>query len=164
MSLGHLPRFRLMGSDAHTKLRNSLENWDPIPADKRDSRAVIQAAGDAYFDRFADISIVPPFNTPCARLEGGAYTDTRATGENTCSLGLPSTLKVTDRRYVVDEELGAVSIFLGFPGLDREVADKAMPDGHFFRVQGGKIFYIHTVSTCESYGCGFNGSTGFQPA
>ncbi len=138
-----------------------MEKWDPIPAEKRDTQAVIQAAGDAYFNRFADINVVVPFGTPCARLEGGAYTDSRLTGENTCSLGLPSTIKVTNRRYVVDEEMGAVSIFLGFPGLDRTVADKPMPDGHFFRVEGGKIRYIHTVTTCESAGCGMNGTTGF---
>lgn len=30
---------------------DSLENWDPIPATKQDAREVIQAAGDAYFER-----------------------------------------------------------------------------------------------------------------
>ncbi|KAK4239503.1 hypothetical protein C8A03DRAFT_42906 [Achaetomium macrosporum] len=137
---------------------NSLENWDPIPSAPRDTRAVIQAAGDAYFDRFANASIAVPFGTPCARLEGGAYSDSRATGTNTCGLGLPSTITVTNRRYVVDEEMGAVSIFVGFPGLDRSVPQKPMPDGHFFRVEGGKIRYIHTVSTCEHAGCGMNGT------
>jgi len=105
------PRWR---SDKLTKdARNSLETWDPIPVDKRDSREVIQAAGDAYFNRFANASFVVPFGTPCARLEGGAYTDPRAYGNNTCGLGLPSTIKVTNRRYVVDEEMGAVAIYLG---------------------------------------------------
>jgi hypothetical protein len=143
--------------------RNSLETWDPIPLDKRDSRAVIQAAGDAYFNRFNNASFAVPFGTPCARLEGGAYTDPRGSGNGTCGLGLPSTITVTNRRYVVDEEMGAVSIYLGFPGLDRSVADKPMPDSHFFRVEGGKIRYIHTVTTCEHAGCGMNG-TGIPPA
>ncbi|KAH6855353.1 hypothetical protein B0I37DRAFT_423609 [Chaetomium sp. MPI-CAGE-AT-0009] len=142
---------------------NSLETWDPIPASKRDSRAVIQAAGDAYFDRFNNASIAVPFGTPCARLEGGAYTDPRASGNGTCALGLPSTIEVTNRRYVVDEEMGAVAIYVGFPGLDRSVADKPMPDSHFFRVEGGEIRYIHTVTTCENAGCGMNG-TGIPPA
>jgi len=155
------PRWR---SDKLTKdARNSLETWDPIPVDKRDSREVIQAAGDAYFNRFANASFVVPFGTPCARLEGGAYTDPRAYGNNTCGLGLPSTIKVTNRRYVVDEEMGAVAIYLGFPGLDRSVAEKPMPDSHFFRVESGKIRYIHTVTTCEHAGCGMNG-TGIPPA
>ena len=71
---------------------------------------------------------------------------------------------MTDRRYVVDEELGAVSIFLGFPGLDRGVPDKPMPDGHFFRVQGGRIAYIHTVSSCETTLCALNSTTSSQVA
>ena len=51
---------------------NSIEtSWDPIPEAKRDSRAVIQAAGDAYFDRWNNVSVVIPMSTPCARLEGG---------------------------------------------------------------------------------------------
>lgn len=131
---------------------------DPIPADKRDSRAVIQAAGDAYFDRFMNINASVPWGTPCTRLEGGAYTGQRDASINTCNLGLPSTLRVTNRRYVVDEVMGAVDIFVGFPGLDRTVGQKPMPDSHFFRVEGAKLRYIHTVSTCETAGCGVNGT------
>ena len=142
----------------HNATRNSLEKWDPIALERRDTREVIQAAGDAYFNRFNDASFVVPFGTPCARLEGGAYTDSRGSANNTCGLGLPSTITVTNRRYVVDEEMGAVAIYLGFPGLDRSVGQKPMPDSHFFRVEGGAIRYIHTVSTCENAGCGMNGT------
>jgi hypothetical protein len=71
---------------------------------------------------------------------------------------LPSTITVTNRRYVVDEEMGAVAIYLGFPGIDRSVPGAPMPDCHFFRVEGGKIRYIHTVTTCEHAGCGMNGT------
>jgi hypothetical protein len=137
---------------------NSIEtSWDPIPADKRDSREVIKAAGDAYFNRFNNASFVVPWGTPCARLEGGAYTGGRNLNGNTCNLGLPSTLTVTNRRYVVDEEMGAVDIFVGFPGLDRSQGQKPMPDSHFFRVEGGQIRYIHTVSSCVQAGCGLSG-------
>lgn len=141
----------------------SRENWAPIPEKSRDSREVIQAAGDAYFDRFANINASVPYGTPCARLEGGAYTGGRNLTANTCNLGLPSTIKVTDRRYIVDEEYGVVDIFLGFPGLDRSVADQPMPDSHMFRVEAGKIRYIHTVSSCVHAGCGM-GATGGPPA
>jgi hypothetical protein len=58
----------------------------------------------------------------------------------------------------VDEELGAVAIYVGFPGLDRSVPEMPMPDSHFFRVEGGQIRYIHTVTTCENAGCGLNGT------
>lgn len=136
------------------------ESWGPIPASERSSRSAIQAAGDAYFDRFANINATVPFGTPCARLEGGAYTGGRNLSANTCDLGLPSTITVTDRRYVVDEELGAVDIFLGFPGLDRSVAEQPMPDSHLFRVEEGEIRYIHTVSSCVHAGCGMGGAGG----
>ncbi|KAH6664419.1 hypothetical protein B0J14DRAFT_551822 [Halenospora varia] len=137
---------------------NSLESWPPIPLAKQDTRATIQAAGDAYFNRFANVNVSVPFGTPCARLEGGAYTGQRNMTSNTCNLGLPSTLTVTDRRYVIDQEMGVVSIFLGFPGLDRSQGQTPMPDGHMFRVEGGMIRYIHTVSSCVSVGCGMNGT------
>lgn len=137
---------------------NSLESWDPIPAAKQDSRAVIQAAGDAYFNRFGNANVTVPWGTPCARLEGGAYTGANNLTGETCDLGLPSTIKVTNRRYVIDEVMGAVDIFLGFPGLDRSQGETPMPDSHFFRVEGGKIRYIHTVSTCVEAGCGMNGT------
>jgi len=138
---------------------NSLENWDPIPVEKRDSRAVIQAAGDAYFDRFQNVSVDVPFGNPCARLEGGAYTGAGRLDQNSCNLGgLPSTIVVSNRRYVVDEEIGVVDIYLGFPGLDRTQGQNPMPDSHAFRVEEGKIRYIHTVSSCVTAGCGMNGT------
>ena len=139
--------------------RTSLENWDPLPPEKRDTREAIQAAGDLYFDRFHNASVAVPFGTPCARLEGGAYTDSRGTGGSTCGLGLPSTITVTNRRYVVDEEMGSVVIFVGFPGLDRSVPEKPMPDSHLFRVEERLIRYIHTLTTCEIAGCGMGATT-----
>ncbi|KAI0845445.1 hypothetical protein F5Y00DRAFT_272875 [Daldinia vernicosa] len=136
---------------------NSQENWDPIPEDKRDSREVIQAAGDAYFNRFKNENVTVPFGVPCSRLEGGASTaPLNMTGDSCTLAGLPSTLVVTNRRYVVDEVLGVVDIYLGFPGLDRTQGEKPMPDSHMFRVESGKIRYIHTVSSCVEAGCGFN--------
>ncbi|KAH9888291.1 hypothetical protein F4778DRAFT_755823 [Xylariomycetidae sp. FL2044] len=137
---------------------NSLEKWDVIPEEQRDSREVIQAAGDAYFNRFMNANVSVPFGTPCTRLEGGAYTDMNSTGTNTCSLGLPSTIVVQNRRYVIDEEMGVVDMYLDFPELDRSVSDQAMPDSHMFRVEKGQIRYIHTVSSCVNDGCGLNGT------
>jgi len=136
---------------------NSRETWDPIPLAKRDSRATIQAAGDAYFDRFANATVIVPWGTPCARLEGGAYTGARNESINTCDLGLPSTITVEQRRYVVDEVYGVAVLFLYFPGLDR-ASERPSPDSHMFRVEGGRIRYIHTLSTCENAGCGMNGT------
>ncbi|KAI1100831.1 hypothetical protein F4804DRAFT_317847 [Jackrogersella minutella] len=136
---------------------DSLENWDPIPEDKRDSREVIQAAGNSYFERFKNESVVVPFGVPCSRLEGGVSTaPLNMTGDSCTLAGLPSTLVVTDRRFVVDEVMGVVDIFLGFPGLDRSQGEKPMPDSHLFRIESGQIRYIHTVSSCVEAGCGMN--------
>ncbi|RYP59256.1 hypothetical protein DL769_008611 [Monosporascus sp. CRB-8-3] len=138
---------------------NSVENWDPIPEELRDSRETIQAAGDAYFNRFMNASVEVPFSVPCSRLEGGASTaPLNLTGDSCTAAGMPSTLVVTNRRYVVDEVMGVVDMFLGFPGLDRTVPDQHMPDSHMFRVESGKIRYIHTVSSCVAPGCGLNGT------
>jgi hypothetical protein len=135
------------------------EDWSEIVQDRRDKREVIKAAGDAYFDRFANASAIVPWGVPCARLEGGAYTGSRNLTGNTCDLGLPSTVQVVDRRYVVDDVNGVVVIYIGFPDLDHEDPNPT-PDSHAFRVEGGKIRYIHTLSTCEGHpGCGFNGTS-----
>ncbi|KAI1078957.1 hypothetical protein F5B20DRAFT_571245 [Whalleya microplaca] len=137
---------------------NSQENWDPIPEELRDTREVIQAAGNAYFERFKNESVVVPFGIPCSRLEGGASTaPLNMTGDSCTLAGLPSTLVVTDRRFVVDEVMGVVDIYLGFPGLDRSQGQDPMPDSHMFRIEQGKIRYIHTVSSCVEAGCGLSG-------
>lgn len=114
----------------------SKEDWAPIPEEKRDSRAVIQAAGDAYCDIFSNKSVVVPWGRPCARLEGGIYTGNGGPNDR-CDVGIPSGVALVDRRYVIDETVGAVSIFLSFSGL---------PDSHEFRVEGGKLRYVHTIT------------------
>jgi hypothetical protein len=136
---------------------NAAEKWDPIPEGKRDSRAVIQAAGDAYFDRFGNVSVAVPWGPPCYRLEGGLPARGTLRGDE-CEMVWPSTIHVPYRRYVVDETLGVVDIFVGFPGLDRTRGNEAMPDSHAFRVERGKIRYLHTASACVTEGCGLNGT------
>ncbi|KAE8442236.1 hypothetical protein EG329_003707 [Mollisiaceae sp. DMI_Dod_QoI] len=141
----------------------SLEDWSPIPVAKRDSRAVIQAGGDAYFNRFDNASVVVPWGAPCTRIEGGALVTGTLSGDN-CTMVWPDTIVVTNRRYVVDEEYGGVDIFEGFPGLDRTQGNDPMPDSHLFRIEAGKIKYAHTVSHCVVKGCGMNGTNPFGPS
>jgi hypothetical protein len=62
------------------------ESWTEIPEGKRDTRAVIKAAADAYCDVFSDKSVKVPWGTPCARLEGGSYTGTGAATDK-CDVG-----------------------------------------------------------------------------
>ncbi|KAH7112952.1 hypothetical protein B0J11DRAFT_184017 [Dendryphion nanum] len=141
------------------KYWNSIETWDPIPERKRLTRDALKAAADTYPDRCNDITVHVPFNIPCARLEGGAYTGRGNLSANTCDIGgLPSRVPMINRRYVIDEVYGTVDIFLGFTGLDRTRPNEGTPDSHLFRIEDGKIRYIHTVSACFVDGCGMNGT------
>jgi len=135
------------------------EKWDPIPADKRDTRAVIQAAADAYMDQWADYEHPVPFTTPCARLEGGLYTGEHAPANNTCKMAkFPAPVKLSSRRYVIDEEYGAVSVFNGFPFIEASKPfEYPSPSSNQFRVEGGKIRYIHEVTICLTKGCSQTG-------
>ncbi|KAI1263489.1 hypothetical protein F5Y18DRAFT_438168 [Xylariaceae sp. FL1019] len=131
------------------------EKWDTIPEAQRDTRTVIQAAADAYLDEWADTSIAVPLNTPCARLEGGAYTGQSNPNGNTCGMpAFPQPLEVGNRRYVIDEEMGAVSVFNGFPWLEASLDGGSTPSSNEIRVEGGKIRYIHEVTMCQTTNCG----------
>lgn len=124
------------------------EDWGVIPEAKRNTREQIKAAADAYLDLFKDKSVAVPWGTPCARLEGSAYTG-KGKPDDSCNVGVPENIDMTDRRYVIDETRGAVAVFL-------KMGPKQRPDAHVFRVEDGKIRFIHTVTNCgEDANCGF---------
>lgn len=114
----------------------SREDWGEIPADKRDAREVIKAGADAYLDIFSDKMVVVPWGRPCSRLEGGAYTGNGGPNDR-CDVGIPEGVKLVNRRYVIDETLGAVDVFLQFASL---------ADSHEFRLEGGKLRFVHTIT------------------
>jgi hypothetical protein len=127
------------------------EKWGVIPAGRRSDRQTLINAAAAYFDVFSDKNAKVPWGTPCARLEGGIYTakdfnDPKAS----CNIGIPedSNQKLTHRHYVVDPEIGAVVGFVRF-------GNENVPDSHLFRVENGKIRYIHTLTVCLIPNCGF---------
>jgi hypothetical protein len=125
---------------------NKREKWDPIPEGKRDTRAVIKAAGDAYVNGWGDASIKPPFSSQCARLEGGSYI-------SSCKLTFPPPFNVTKGRYTIDEELGAVDIFHNFPFLDKAIPrDPGTQTNNFMRVEAGQIRFIHENTVCSKKG------------
>jgi len=130
---------------ANTLKYSKAENWAPIPAAERDSRQALQAAADAYLDLFNNKNAKVPWGTPCARLEGGLYTSKAQPGslnpDDSCNVGVPSGVPIVDRTYVIDPELGAVAVLSHF-GKDQE------PDFHTFRVEHGKIKYVHTITAC----------------
>ncbi|KAF2478263.1 uncharacterized protein BDR25DRAFT_207602, partial [Lindgomyces ingoldianus] len=129
--------------------------WTIIPEPKRDTRATLKAAADAYADIFSNHSVVVPFGTPCCRVEGGASTCANSTmlGANTCVLGIPDAAHpqhLRDRAYVIDEEYGTVQVSMDFAGL---------PDSHMFRVEGGKIRAVHTMTACGALKCHITNET-----
>lgn len=126
------------------------ESWAAIPAASRNSRAVIKAAGDAYCDVFSDKSVKVPWGTPCARLEGGSYTG-RGQASDSCNVGVPSGVKLVNRQYVIDEEYGTVDIQMDFGGTVG--GSGGLPDSHEFRVEGGKLRFVHTLSSCGGGNC-----------
>jgi hypothetical protein len=130
----------------------SREKWDSIPLAKRDTREAIKAAGDAYCDLFTDKNVKVPWGTPCARLEGGMYTG-KGQASDSCNVGVPSGVKLVNRQYVIDEEYGTVDIIMDFAGTAGNVGASGLPDSHEFRLEGGKLRYVHTLSSCGGKAC-----------
>lgn len=126
----------------------SREDWGELPESARSDRTTLIAAADAYLDLFRDKTVDVPWGTPCARLEGGIYTG-RGEQSDSCNVGVPDGVDLLERRYIVDEARGAVNVFLEFGASKR-------PDSHTFRVENGKLRYIHTVTNCgDQDNCGF---------
>ncbi|KAK4039512.1 hypothetical protein C8A01DRAFT_47000 [Parachaetomium inaequale] len=138
--------------DARKTLEYVLqEKWDQIPEDKRNSRELIKAAGDAYLDMWssASASDAVPWGTPCTRLEGSAYTG-KGRPDDSCKAGIPSNHSQapnTRRRYVIDESMGSVSIFCVWEHM------MMAADSHEFRLEGGKLRYVHTMTECGGQRC-----------
>jgi hypothetical protein len=152
----------VFGATEHLATTRS-EKWDEIPKDKRDTREAIQAAADAYLNNWGDPTLPVPHGTPCSRLEGRTSTAARNPEGQTCTMGaFPQKLKVGNRRYIIDENFGAVVIFHNFPWIDAGLpTDPGTPASQMFRVESGKNRYIHEVTVCTTPGCG-RGAPGGQ--
>jgi len=124
------------------------EDWTDIPEDKRNTRQELQAAADAYLNLFKDKSVQVPWGTPCNRLEGSAYTG-KGQPDDSCNVGVPDNIDMAERRYIIDPVVGAVAVFL-------KMGPNQRPDAHVFRIEEGKIRYVHTVTNCGTdENCGF---------
>jgi hypothetical protein len=125
---------------------SSSEEWHPLKPAERIPKQRLIDAGNAYLDEFSDKFVDPPWGSPCARLEGGAYTDPKHDPKSTCKVGIPAgTLYIVNRDYVVDEEMGVVNIFCRFGN-----SQTGMPDSHTFRLVNGKFRYVHTLSVANT--------------
>ena len=115
------------------------ENWGVIPPAERDSRDTLVAAANAYLDAFLEgKGDLVPWGYPCNRTEGGLRTG-KGLPEDTCQVGVPSGVNIVARRFLVDETIGAVVAFCNF-GVG------GLPDTHLFRVEKGKLRYVHTLT------------------
>jgi hypothetical protein len=124
---------------------SSTEKWDVIPVDKRDTRTTLVAAANAYLDAFLEGKMdLVPWGLPCNRTEGGAHTG-RGAADDSCQVGVPSGVNIANRRFVVDETIGSVVAFCTF-GAGNANGGSGAPDTHLFRVENGKLRYVHTLT------------------
>lgn len=132
--------------DADSYLQySSTEDWGPIAAEERDSRGTLVAAANAYLDAFLEGQIDQvPWGFPCVRIEGGMYTG-RGSPDDSCEVGVPAGVNIANRRFVVDEVIGSVVAFCTF-GAGSPGGGSGAPDTHLFRVENGKLRYVHTLT------------------
>jgi len=134
----------LFDADAYLKY-SSTEKWDVIPPDRRDTRDTLVAAANAYLDAFLEgKKDLVPWGYPCNRTEGGAHTGTGSAADS-CDVGVPSGVNIANRRFIVDPTIGSVVVFCTF-GAGSAAGGSGAPDTHLFRVENGKLRYVHTLT------------------
>ena len=131
----------LFNANAYLKY-SSMEKWEKPTAANHTSAQTLVDAANRYLDVFADKQIDMPWGTPCARLEGGAYTNRDMKADASCNIGIPpGTLYIVNRSFVVDEEQGVVNVYCRFGN-----STNGMPDSHTFHMLDGKFHHVHTLS------------------
>jgi hypothetical protein len=129
---------------------SSTEKWDILPPEKRSDRQTLIKVASDYFDIFQDYSAFDrvPWGIPCVRIEGGAYTNPKNDPNPSCTVGVPKGggVPMTNRRYIVDLDMGTVIGQVDFGG------EKGLPDAHTFRLENGKLRYVHVITLCPN-GC-----------
>jgi len=139
----------LFNADDYLKY-SSIENWDVLPPEKRTDRQTLIKVASDYFDIFQDYSAFSkvPWGIPCVRIEGGRYMNPNNDPNPTCTYGVPKGggVPMTNRRYIVDVDLGTVVGQVDFGGA------KGLFDEHMFRLENGKLRYVHVITLCPN-GC-----------
>ena len=124
---------------------SSAEDWSPIAPEARDSREMLVGAANAYLDAFLEGKIdLVPWGFPCQRTEGGMYTG-KGSPSDSCEVGVPSGVNIANRHFVVDEVLGSVVVYCTF-GAGGPNGGSGAPDTHLFRIENGKLRYVHTLT------------------
>lgn len=140
---------------------SSIENWGPIPADERTSYGDLVFAANAYLDGFLEARVdLVPWGYPCVRVEGG-MTTSRGTDADTCEAGMPAGVNIANRQFVVDEVTGSVVVWCTFGAGGPSSSGAA--DTHLFRVENGKLRYVHTLThLLQTNFRGSGGNTGTE--
>src|SRR4029453_11184760 len=130
----------LFNANAYLKY-SSQEDWS-APKQGRASMLELINAANNYLDLFSDKFVKIPWGKPCARLEGGAYTNRKGEANATCEVGIPpGVLYIVNRDYVVDEEQSVINVYCRFGN-----STSGMPDSHPPRRVNGKNSNVHTIS------------------
>ena len=143
----------LFNADNYYKWSPS-EDWGVIPPDQRDTRDTLVAAANAYLDAFLEKKLdLVPWGEPCNRTEGGIRTG-KGLPTDSCTVGVPAGVNIVARRFIVDPTIGAVVAFCTF-GVG------GLPDTHLFRLNHGKLRYVHTLTHVPA---GYHVRTGPPPS
>jgi hypothetical protein len=130
----------LFNANAYLKY-SKAEDWSDLFKYQKTPAAEMIRGANAYLDGFADKFTDIPWGTPCARLEGGAYTNAKGDPHASCEVGLPpGQLYIVNRDYLIDPEKGVINVFCRFG------SSTGGPDSHSFRFIDGKIRGVHTLS------------------
>jgi hypothetical protein len=131
----------LFNANAYLKYSRA-EDWSAPKPDARVSAQELINAANSYLDLFSDKFVKVPWGRPCARLEGGAYSNRNSDPNATCEVGIPAgVLYIVNRDYIVDTDLGVINVYCRFGN-----SSTGMPDSHTFRLVNGKLTNVHTIS------------------
>ncbi len=135
----------LFNADNYLKY-SSAENWDPIPAERARLARHAGRRGQRLprcvsrrEDRPGAVGLpVRPHRRRHVHRQRTRPTDS-------CEVGVPSGVNIANRRFVVDEAIGSVVVYCTF-GAGGPTGGSGAPDTHLFRVENGKLRYVHTLT------------------
>ncbi len=148
----------LFNANAYLKYA-AQEDWTDLFKYQKTPAGEMMRGADAYLSAFNDKFVDIPWGTPCARLEGGAYSNRQNSPTASCEVGIPpGVLYIVNRDYLIDDETGVINVFCRFG------SSTGGPDSHTFRFIDGKIRAVHTLSVLPGPQANDDGSVpGFGP-
>jgi hypothetical protein len=148
----------LFNANAYLKYTKQ-EDWSDLFKYQKTAPGEMMRGADAYLSAFNDKFVDIPWGTPCARLEGGAYSNRQNDPHASCEVGIPpGVLYIVNRDYLIDEETGVINVFCRFG------SSTGGPDSHTFRFIDGKIRAVHTLSVLNGPQADDNGGIVRAPA